>query len=272
LPEQIPGRQGKRPRSEPERDHREPDQTPEPTLFEWAGGLPALTRMTRIFYEHYVPRDPLLQPLFAGMAPDHPERVAAWLGETFGGPQVYSEEYGGYPHMLSQHLGKGITEAQRARWAQLLCQAADDAGLPADPEFRSAFVSYIEWGSRIARENSQPGARPPQRMLVPRWDWGTAGPPGSRISGLAPRDDAKSAPMSPAAEPLSFARHIQPLFRPADRQSMRWAFDLWAYDDVARHAAGILERVGDGSMPCDGAWSEQQVDTFRRWVESGLPR
>lgn len=35
----------------------------EPTLFEWAGGAPALTRMTRLFYEKYVPEDPLLAAL-----------------------------------------------------------------------------------------------------------------------------------------------------------------------------------------------------------------
>ncbi len=84
-----------------------------PTLFEWAGGLPALTRMTRLFYDKYVPQDPLLGPLFARMAPDHPERVATWLGEVFGGPSTYSAEYGGYARMLSQHVGKGLTETQR---------------------------------------------------------------------------------------------------------------------------------------------------------------
>ena len=46
--------------------------TASPTLFEWCGGLPALTRMTRIFYEKHVPEDPLLAPLFASMSPDHP--------------------------------------------------------------------------------------------------------------------------------------------------------------------------------------------------------
>ena len=56
----------------------------EPTLFEWAGGFPALLRMTRIFYSKYVPEDPLVGPLFANMSPDHPERVAAWLSEVFG--------------------------------------------------------------------------------------------------------------------------------------------------------------------------------------------
>ncbi len=91
-----------------------------PTVFEWAGGLPALTRMTRIFYEKYVPNDDLLAPLFANMAPDHPERVAKWLAEVFCGPNYYSEQYGGYSRMLSQHVGKSLTEEMRQRWVSLL--------------------------------------------------------------------------------------------------------------------------------------------------------
>lgn len=242
----------------------------EPTLFEWLGGLPALTRMTRIFYDKYVPQDPLLQPLFAHMQPDHPERVAAWLGEVFGGPKNYTQQYGGYPRMLSQHMGKGLTEAQRSRWASLICKAADEAGLPTDPEFRSAFVSYIEWGSRLAVENSTPGSHPPLHMPVPRWDWGTAGPPGARISALAPQPEKSETNASPNAhEPVSFARHIKPLFRPMDRQSMKWAFDLWSYHDVATHANGILQRLQAGSMPCDGAWSPDKLGLFQRWIASG---
>jgi len=121
-----------------------PDPEREPTLFEWAGGFPALLRMTRIFYSKYVPQDPLVGPLFANMSPDHPERVAAWLSEVFGGPKFYSERYGGYSRMISQHVGKCITEEQRARWVKMICQSADEAMLPDDPEFRGAFDAYLE--------------------------------------------------------------------------------------------------------------------------------
>ena len=169
----------------------------EPTLFEWAGGLPALTRMTRLLYEKHVPADALLAPLFATMPADHPQRVAKWLAEVFGGPKAYSQEYGGYSRMISQHVGKGLTEEQRGRWVALLLQSAHDAGLPNDAEFRSALGSYIEWGSRLAVENSQAGARPPEHMPMPRWDWHTAaGPPGSRISALAPPEE-EAAPSCP---------------------------------------------------------------------------
>src|SRR5436190_7699453 len=146
-----------------------------PSLYEWAGGIEAFDRLTSAFYER-VRADEIVGPLFAHMADEHPHRVALWLAEVFGGPKVYSEDLGGYPRMLSRHLGVAITERQRSRWAQLIGLAADDAGLPSDPEFRSAFAAYIEWGTRIALANSQPGADPPPEAPVPRWGWGEAPP------------------------------------------------------------------------------------------------
>jgi hypothetical protein len=69
----------------------------------------------------------------------------------------------------------------------------------------------------------------------------------------------------------SFARDIQPLFREDDRESMEFAFDLWNYQDVRAHAEDILERLTEGTMPCDGEWPEEQIAQFRRWVEAGMP-
>jgi truncated hemoglobin YjbI len=241
-----------------------------PTLFAWAGGAEALSRLTRIFYGH-VKKDSILAPVSAEMSPQHPEWVAQWLGEVFGGPATYTKERGGYPHMLSRHLGRALTEQQRARWVRLMGEAADEAGLPADPEFRSAFVAYFEWGSRIALANSQPGAQPPPRMPVPHWDWGTAGPPGSTV-GSAPPSVAAQAPGSEQSAAAvtgspSFARDIRPLFTDRDRASMSWAFDLGDAAAAREHADAILDQVAAGRMPCYGAWPAERVAVFRRWIE-----
>jgi hemoglobin len=146
-----------------------------PSIYEWAGGTEAFERLTETFYAQVV-KDELIGPLFADMNPGHPRYVAMWLSEVFGGPSRYTDERGGYHHMLTRHLGKGITEPQRRRWVSLLMDALDDAGLPADPEFRAAFLGYIEWGTRLAHANSQPDADPPQQAPVPRWGWGVAPP------------------------------------------------------------------------------------------------
>ncbi|BBH68711.1 hypothetical protein ACTI_53960 [Actinoplanes sp. OR16] len=146
-----------------------------PTLYAWAGGAEAFERLTERFYEKVV-ADEVVGPLFAQMDSGHPRHVAMWLAEVFGGPAQYSDERGGYAHMLGHHLGKAITERQRRQWVNLLIDAADEVGLPDDPEFRAAFLGYIEWGTRLALANSQPGATPPGEAPVPRWGWGVAPP------------------------------------------------------------------------------------------------
>jgi len=62
---------------------------------------------------------------------------------------------------------------------------------------------------------------------------------------------------------------IKPLFRARDRQSMKLVFDLWSYDDVRQHADGIAQRLRDGSMPCDGAWPSEKIESFEPRVQSG---
>jgi CDGSH-type Zn-finger protein/truncated hemoglobin YjbI len=224
-------------------EFRDPARPADPTLFEWAGGLPTLTRMIRLLYEKHVPADDLLAPLFADMAPDRPQREAAVIAAAFGGPTA------------SPPSRPEFTEEQRARWVALAVQAADEAGLPADPPFRSALVSYLEWSSRAS------GA------ATPAWDWGPAGPPAPEEPST--EEDAPVTLPGPDETPR-FAAHIKPLFREHDRKSMTFAFDLWSQADVQAHAAGILERLRNGTMPCDGAWPQEKIDVFRRWTESGF--
>ena len=76
--------------------------------------------------------------------------------------------------------------------------------------------------------------------------------------------------MSASDEPISFEQHIKPLFREHDRESMIRAFDLWSHDDVVRNSDAILARLREGTMPCDGAWPDEQVAVLQRWVDAGM--
>ena len=148
----------------------------DPTLYEWAGGREAFDRMINAFYDR-VEQDELLSPFFpGGVHEQHRRNVATWWAEVFGGPRDYSDQLGGYERMLSKHQNLGITGEQRFRFASLMSVAADDAGMPNDPEFRSALVAYLEWGTRIAFSNSQPDADVVTHAPVPRWGWGEAPP------------------------------------------------------------------------------------------------
>lgn len=80
--------------------------------------------------------------------------------------------------MISRHVGRKLDETQRKRWVQLFLESADEVGLPDDPEFRSALVGYLEWGSRMAVRNSQTDENPiDENAPMPKWGWGEPGEP-----------------------------------------------------------------------------------------------
>ena len=148
-----------------------------PTLYDWAGGGDAVRRFMDAFYDR-VEQDELLSPFFpGGVSEAHRAHVTAWWSEVLGGPTAYTDGLGGYESMLAHHRGLGITPEQRHRFAATMSLALDDAGLPADPEFRAAVVGYVEWGTRLAMHNSQPDAPGVvAHAPVPRWGWGVAPP------------------------------------------------------------------------------------------------
>ncbi len=153
--------------------------TPPPTLYQWLGGAPALEQLIGTFYTR-VPRDPVLGPVFSQMSAEHVPHVSAFIAEVFGGPKVYSAELGGHAHMIQRHVGRSLSEAQRKRWLDLLLECADELGVPSDPEFRSAFVAYLEWGTRLAVINSQPSAEVNGDLPMPAWGWGEVKGPYSK--------------------------------------------------------------------------------------------
>ncbi len=150
-------------------------ETPIPTLYEWVGNAESFAKLIEVFYDKAV-ADLLLNPLFSDMPPQHRQHVAEWFAEIFGGPKVYSAAYdageNAHHHMVSAHLNLSITEAQRKRWVQLMGDAADVVQLPSDAEFRSAFMAYVEWGTRMALMFSKPGLKAPTNEPLLYWGWG----------------------------------------------------------------------------------------------------
>ena len=152
------------------------DSTP-PSIFDWAGGREAFARWLNRFYDLVEQEAPEIAAMFGGRVSEHHRTaVTDWWSEVMGGPAVYSEQRGGYEHMVGRHENLSITGSQRLTFVTLLSRAADDVGLPADPEFRAALMGYAEWGTRLAMYNSQPGAQVAAHAPVPRWGWGVAPP------------------------------------------------------------------------------------------------
>lgn len=143
------------------------------SLYEHAGGWSALRRFVDIFYSDLL-ADPLLQPLFGEGSPEHVDHLTAFDAESFGGPDTFSREIG-FAHLIEVHRGLAIAESQRLRFVELYLAAADKAGLPADPAFRTALREHVEFGSQVATQNShaQTDADLHPIRQVPHWTWPT---------------------------------------------------------------------------------------------------
>jgi hemoglobin len=142
-----------------------------PTLFEFSGGEEALHRLEDIFYTSVL-ADPLLKPLFGNGRPEHVDHLTAFTAESFGGPDRFSRELG-FAHLIAVHRGLGITEQQRSRFVALYTAALDKAGMPKEETFRKAIREHLEFGSKVAMQNSHAKTDAELHPLrtVPRWTW-----------------------------------------------------------------------------------------------------
>jgi hemoglobin len=149
-----------------------------PTLYEWAGGQQPLEKLFEAFYKK-VMKDDLLSPVFKNMSPSHAQHVAHFVGEVFQGPARYTgADRGSHSKMVAKHVGKMLDDQKRKRWLALLLETADEIGVANDPEFRSALVGYLEWGSRLAVINSTAMENPVKEdEPMPKWGWGETGGP-----------------------------------------------------------------------------------------------
>ncbi len=142
-----------------------------PSLYEHAGGEPALHRLEQFFYASVLV-DPVLQPLFGAGRPEHVDHLTAFTAESFGGPDRFTRELG-FPHLIAVHRGLHITEEQRLRFVELYMKALDATDMPADPEFRDAVREHIEFGTHVAMQNSNAETDDQLNPLreVPHWTW-----------------------------------------------------------------------------------------------------
>jgi hemoglobin len=142
-----------------------------PSLYEFAGGEEVLHRLEDTFYTGVL-EDPLLQPLFGAGRPQHVDHLTAFTAESFGGPDRFTRELG-FAHLIEVHRHLQISEEQRQRFVELYVAAMDAADLPGDEDFREAVRSHVEFGSKVAMQNSHAKTDDELHPLreVPRWTW-----------------------------------------------------------------------------------------------------
>jgi hemoglobin len=143
-----------------------------PTLFEFAGGEPAFRALAAAHHTRCL-RDPELNHPFShpDQHPQHVERLAAYWAEVMGGPPTYSQDCGDHSAMLVLHSGNGDMTDLGRRFVDCFVKAADDAALPADPEFRAALRAYMTWAVDEVLAYPDRHSTVPADLPMPHWSW-----------------------------------------------------------------------------------------------------
>jgi hemoglobin len=141
------------------------------SIYEFAGGDDAFLALAAAHHERCLQDPELNHPFSHPGNPRHIENLAHYWAEVFGGPARYSESHGGHSAMLGIHAGQGAGDDYGTRFVACFMQAADDAHLPKDPEFRSCLRAYMESAVSEVLSYSPGGARVPERLPVPHWSW-----------------------------------------------------------------------------------------------------
>lgn len=142
-----------------------------PSIFVFAGGEPAFLALAAAHHERCL-ADPVLNHPFSHPGhPQHVARLASYWAEVFGGPPLYSQSCGGHSAMLGIHAGQGAEDDLGGRFVRCFVQAADDAGLPEDTDFRTALRSYMQWAVREVLSYSPHDSQVASGLPVPRWSW-----------------------------------------------------------------------------------------------------
>jgi hemoglobin len=141
------------------------------SIFEFAGGETAFLALAAAHHQRCLDDPVLNHPFSLPGHPQHLERLAGYWGEVFGGPPAYTQAAGGHTAMLYLHSSTGADQDLGDRFVRCFVQAADDAGLPADPKFRAALRAYMEWAVAEVLAYSPHGSQVPPDLAVPHWGW-----------------------------------------------------------------------------------------------------
>jgi hemoglobin len=143
-----------------------------PTLFQFAGGEPAFLALAAAHHARCL-EDPELNHPFShdDQHPRHVERLAAYWAEVMGGPPSYSQACGDQTAVLQMHAGNGDMGDLGERFVRCFALAADDAGLPEDPDFRAALHDYMRWAVDDVLSYSAEDTVVAPGASMPHWGW-----------------------------------------------------------------------------------------------------
>jgi hemoglobin len=142
-----------------------------PTLFEAVGGADGVLRLARAWHERVLADEVVSHAFSHGFHPQHIERLAAYWGEAWGGPALYTGTFGTESSVVRMHSGNGEHEEMDQRAIQCFELALADAGIT-DQALKRCLLDYFAWATtRSMAAYPHSASDVPSTLQMPRWSW-----------------------------------------------------------------------------------------------------
>ena len=141
------------------------------SLYEQAGGDEGMHALAHAWHVRCLADPVAAHPFEHGIHREHTDRLAAYWGESLGGPAAYTAEMGDETRVTRMHAGQGDhTGLDRAAIA-CFDGALDDVGITAEP-LRTTLHDWFVWhtGRLSARPDGDEGIS--GALAIPGWDAG----------------------------------------------------------------------------------------------------
>ena len=141
------------------------------TVYDAAGGANGLLRLASAWHARVMADEVVSHAFSHGFHPEHSQRLAAYWGESLGGPTTFTDCYGDQSSVVRLHSGNGPHEEMDQRAIVCFDQALADVGLVGD-RVEQVLHDYFAWAtttvmSRYHRSEDDV----PDGLPIPRWSW-----------------------------------------------------------------------------------------------------
>jgi hemoglobin len=142
------------------------------TLFDALGGHAGVLRLAHAWHARVLVDEVVAHAFSHGFHPRHTERLAAYWGEAWGGPRLYSAALGTESAVVRMHSGNGAHDEMDARAIACFAEAMDDIAV-ADAALRRALHDYFVWTTTTTMA-AYPDSKAdvPGNLSIPQWSWG----------------------------------------------------------------------------------------------------
>jgi len=142
------------------------------TLYQAIGGLDGVLKLAHAWHTRVLEDEVVSHAFSHGYHPQHTERLAAYWAEAFGGPSLYSNQYGDETSVVRIHAGNGLHEEMDQRAIACFDQALEDVGLAGDERLRNALHDYFAWATTDTMAHYHRSADDvPDGLVIPKWSW-----------------------------------------------------------------------------------------------------